>query len=396
MESLRAVMIVTAVGVATAGCGASGSPPAGAVVRDSAGIRIIELAATPSGGAAIPVVSDPAFPAGGIEFGAIADISVSDGVVAVFDAMETAVVTLDATGRVIARFGRRGRGPGEFHPAGLASIVAIGREALVPDVASQRVTRFAADGSVVDVRPLPLSDGHAVDWTPHPYGGYVYRLRKAPGDLLIGAGAVGVDTLHRFSPSPDAPNTVLPATPLWTILPDGSLVVGWTDRFELVLLDPDNRRPVWIVRREAATRELTDADARHIHGLLEQSLLRGTRGEISTEMRQRLLSETNLPARAPVISAIRTGPDGTIWVEGARAVEEFGLEALRVGEAAGIGSNEWEVYGRDGSFLGTAKLPSNFEVHEFVGPLVYGVEVDEMGVLRWCVAYAWRWIEGLC
>jgi len=97
-----------------------------------------------------------------------------------------------------------------------------------------------------------------------------------------------------------------------------------------------------------------------------------------------------------VISAIRTGPDGTIWVERARAVEEFGLEALRVGEAAGIGSNEWEVYGRDGSFLGTAKLPSNFEVHEFVGPLVYGVEVDEMGVLRWCVAYAWRWIEGLC
>jgi len=396
MTRLRAVVIVAAIGVAGAGCGASGSPSSDAVVRDSAGIRIIELAATSSGGRAIQVTRDPAFSARGIEFGAVADISVSDGVVAVLDAMETAVVTLDATGRVIARFGRRGGGPGEFHPAGLASIVAIDREILVPDVASQRVTRFAADGSVVDVRPLSLSDGHAVDWRTHPHGGFVYRLRKASGDLLIRDGAVGVDTLHRFSPSPDAPNTVLPATPLWTILPDGSLVVGWTDRFELVLLDPDNRRPVWIVRREAAARELTEADARHIHGLLEQSLLRRTRGEISTEMRQRLLSDTNLPALAPVISAIRTGPDGTIWVERARAVEEFGLEALRVGEAAGIGSNEWEVYGRDGSFLGTAKLPSNFEVHEFVGPLVYGVEVDEMGVLRWCVAYAWRWIEGLC
>jgi hypothetical protein len=108
--------------------------------------------------------------------------------------------------------------------------------------------------------------------------------------------------------------------------------------------------------------------------------MRKTGGEISMEMRQQLLSGTMLPARAPVLASMWPGPDETIWIERAKEIEAIGIEALRVGQAVGLGSAEWEVYNRDGSFRGTVRLPANFHVHEFVGSLIYGVEVDELGV----------------
>ncbi len=366
---------------APAGCGAGDTASFGATVRDSAGIRIVELPATSPAAHEVGVHFDAGFsvPAS-IEFGQIADVDAAGALIAVLDEQAAAVTTLDTTGRVIARFGRAGGGPGEFDPRGLASVIVADGAVWVPDVASQRLTRFTADGTVLETLPLPLAEGHAVDWTPHPAGGRVHRLRDPAGDLLIRSGAAGTDTLHRFPTSVDPPNTMLAATPLWTVLPDGAIVVGSTDRFDLSLLEPGRRRPTWTLRRVGAADAVTDADRMHVRSLLEMSLMRRTGGELAPELRERMLSGVRLADRPPVLAAIRTGPEGTLWVERARAIRSMGMEVLRVGAAAGLGSNEWEIYDRRGTFLGTATLPDGFALEAFAGTLIYGILTDELGV----------------
>ena len=82
---------------------------------------------------------------------------VRDSSIIVFDIAAGQLVRLDPTGRVVARMGRTGRGPGEFNPSPgmvLGDFVdAHGDTIVAYDGGS--VHRFTINGQHVDSRPVP-------------------------------------------------------------------------------------------------------------------------------------------------------------------------------------------------------------------------------------------------
>lgn len=191
------------------GCGASEPPAAGGTVRDSAGIAIIELAAATPTGHEIEVFDDPGFELPpGVEFGQVADISVGDGIVAVLDRLEAAVTTLDSTGSLIARYGQEGAGAGEFDPRGLASVVMSDGAVWVPDVASERLTRFAVDGTVL----AGLQSGRIVPRNGHVAGTISGEGVRRTADLRSAAGRVG--RANRQAPACGIGLTRAPSAPV--------------------------------------------------------------------------------------------------------------------------------------------------------------------------------------
>lgn len=353
-----------------------------AQVRDSAGIRISDLPPTSAQTRRIHVeVDDGPIGPPDLEYGRIAALGIGrDGIVAVLDQLEAKVVVLTNSGAVRSQFGNPGGGPGELDPRGLAGVVIDGQSVLVPDVVSQRLTRFDLDGGVVEIVPLPAKGGLTADWTPHPAGGYVYRVVNPSGDRLVWAGAVTTDTIHRLRAPVDPPNTLMAAKPLWAFTADGELWVGYSHVLEVARFAPGDARPIVIARRDEGAAEVTEAELEHLRALLEESLLRRAGGTLSPEMREQMLAIVRLPTVRPRVAQLLTGPSGTVWLNRVGRIESMGEEVLRVAGAEGLGSNEWEVLDSAGNPLGVAALPREFSAMVIVDSLIYGVQTDGFGV----------------
>jgi hypothetical protein len=82
-------------------------------------------------------------------------VRLQDGRYAVADAKDQHISVYDRSGRQQARFGRRGRGPGEF--SWLSGIWSAGGDTIgAYDLGERRITRFLPDGKVVSVHPLQV------------------------------------------------------------------------------------------------------------------------------------------------------------------------------------------------------------------------------------------------
>jgi hypothetical protein len=112
-------------------------------------------------------------------FGSIADARLMpNGVLAVADGGEFAVLLFDAAGKRIAKLGRRGRGPGEFN--GRISLAQYGEDAVaVWDPTQTRWTvvkhgsseltvlrEGGGDAAWMHAGVLVLGEGHVPDWAP--------------------------------------------------------------------------------------------------------------------------------------------------------------------------------------------------------------------------------------
>ena len=82
-------------------------------------------------------------------------VRLKDGRFVVADAKDMHISVYDAGGRQQSRFGRRGRGPGEFN--WLSGIWAAGGDTIgAYDSGQRRITRFLPDGKVASVHPLQV------------------------------------------------------------------------------------------------------------------------------------------------------------------------------------------------------------------------------------------------
>src|SRR5690606_23453844 len=132
-------------------CESGGGAEPAAVVRDSAGIAIVEHAPTAS--ATLHVVSEPVLEIGAVEgadeyqlYGVRSVARASDGTIVV--ALDTELRWYDPAGRFVRRAGRAGEGPGEFRRISYMRLLP-GDTVLVFDGANRRTTIIAPDGSHV-------------------------------------------------------------------------------------------------------------------------------------------------------------------------------------------------------------------------------------------------------
>jgi outer membrane protein assembly factor BamB len=123
-ENRSGSFVLSGLGIVLAliGCGPSASDEFPApVVRDSAGIRIVEHGGIPQNLQSWSISSDPIIEIGSVEgagpdvFGRIESVAVlSAGTIVVADGLSSELRAFDQQGRHLWTAGRRGGGPGEF------------------------------------------------------------------------------------------------------------------------------------------------------------------------------------------------------------------------------------------------------------------------------------------
>jgi hypothetical protein len=385
------LLAVAALGIGIGLAACDSAPPADVQghMWDSAGIRIIDLPEPTSSPVDTLEIDAEWGPPGELDLGELVDVAViADGRVALLDRMQARVILLAPDGSVEASFGGAGEGPGEFSPYGLNRVVATDSSLLVPDIQLQRMNEFSIDGELLDVGGIEAGRGpgegaglYAVEWRPHPDGGLAYRAITQAGDLIARLDVGIHDTLHLL-PMPDrGPNLILGPALLWDLDPGGHLLVARTDRGAVELRDTSDGSPLWIARGIGEERDVTERERSHLESILLSSG-RGDRwvDELPEAEQQALLASVEFARRVPVIAALHGAPDGRVWVQRARSIDEMGESILAVANTAGAGGLDWDILEADGAFHGSVRLPEGFQPTRFVPGWVYGITEDALGV----------------
>lgn len=372
-----------------AGCAEAPLPAADILVRDSAGVRILEV--PPGAEVPEPVVLavDPGWTPGiTLEMGELMDVDLlPDGRVVLLDRMAGQIHLVPNGGGEGVVVGGLGDGPGEFSQGGMQRVVVTDSSFLVADLQLQRLTEFSHQGEVTDLRPYSGGVAYAIDWRAHPQGGVVHRVLDPGGDILVREHGNVVDTLFTFPAYHDPVNTLLGRIALWDVDPLGGVVVGISDVMQATARAAGEEPPAWITRWRGDPdggepgRPLSEVDRAHLEGVLMDAL-RQDPWEPSPEQLDRMLASINYPDRIPALAAVHVAPDGGIWLRRARRVEDMGVELLRVADAEGFGGEEWEVLSPEGAPLRRVHFPPGFAPRRFHRDWILGSLTDPMGVQR--------------
>lgn len=401
MGGTRIGAVATAVAclALAAACGGEGRDRAGAgpVVRDSAGIAIVENRGPRwEAGEAWLVDAEPVLAVGTLEgpaetqFARLAGAALRrDGVVMVSDAGNARVSAFAPDGTFLWSQGREGEGPGEYRQLGPVRVLA-GDSALVYDAGTRRTTVLDPAGGVARTYLPTPAEG---SFRNAPLG------EAAPGVLVASGGAVfgAEETLEGsrlerrperffFSSGDGAVLDTLPALPgremwmvaegnalsIWTVPFGREAVVeagpgvaagGVTERSEWRVWDTSGtlvrvvrlgipERPVtaedWDRAGEARIPDDAD-DARRI-------AVRNAHDAIPR------------PETWPVFSSLKMDDGGYLWVRRYAAIWEE--------EAPG----RWWVFDPRGTLLGEVAFPAGFQVDAIRGDRAVGRWEDELGV----------------
>ena len=380
-----------------AACGDADGRGATAMVRDSAGITIVEN--TSPDAAPVYAVSRPVFAVGeiaGAEEYELHDVTgivrLSDGSVAVATGSE--IRWFDEAGVFRRRVGREGDGPGEFRRIRYMRALP-GDSLLVFDSNNRRVTVLAPDGAVVrteaiglhDDRPVTvagaLRDGtlltRTVMETPRA-STPLYRMRM--GFAVIRDGAtrpVGTylgqeAALHVEGSGGGIGSAFISVLPFArsahaTAGPD-HFFIGSSDTWQIDVWDAEGRL-VRIIRVAIPIAPVTDEVRQtYIAGELERRRQAAEeRGQPFQEpaARQQLNEQPHAPA-LPAFGALLATADGGFW---ARDFTLPGAEPVQ---------ERWTIFDPDGRVAAVIHLPAAFTPLHVDGTSVLGVFRDSLDV----------------
>lgn len=370
------------------GCAPTDAPPSTTQVRDSAGVRVIEI---PAGPVDTFRVAEPLLTIGhegdaNYEFSFVRDVvALSDGRIAVADRGATAVRYYDPDGAYIGRVGRAGEGPGEFRLIGSLQVLS-GDTVAVLDGGLRRVSFLTPDARFA----------RAVSWIDHggdPEPGGVRCA--APGvdgvvgderRLLVG----GWRCLHARG----APGPVTEEGRAWLWTP-GAEVADTNDAVASFDLweRPDRafRESYVPLRYVAAT-----THASWEGGVLTTShrayevRIHGRRGRLRAILRD---LEPLRPTTSAVEVAWAAAMDSTTVADYRSVPFPDSLPAFYRGLHGDgrswarhydlPGSPEhWRVYAADGSRVGVVAFPPGFRLTSVRDGRAYGFVVGDLGIQR--------------
>lgn len=396
---------------ALGGC-AEAAPAWEGTVRDSAGIEIVT---SPAEGVWTPeaawTLEEELRIGGGLDeadeaklFGMVASVDAgSDGRIYVLDADAQEVRVFDRQGDHVTTYGGGGSGPGELGQGAVRVLAAPDGRVYVPDPQNARISiyaegeepasvpfrvlqnsgtgvmapvrfQLAPDGRIlIQLRTLPLpgqppSDPDAGD----PVVAYDPTGRTSPdtvtflppGETFQGpGGAPGILSMKLFAPEP-----------AWTLLDAGTVAVAMSDDYRITYrtLGGSIER---IVEKDFERRMVTEADQERVRQMLRKLVQdRGQPAQVADMM----LQQMSFAESYPVFAGFLAGPTGTLWVQRIADARELAVESME--DFQDLGSPNWDVFDRQGRFLGTVRMPDRFQPMTWEGDALYGVQRDELDV----------------
>lgn len=388
---------------AIVGC-AQDAPWAGSIV-DSAGVQIVQ---NPDVGIWGPddawsLQEDLRIGAidGDVEhqFGSIGGIAVdSKSRIFVLDAQARNVRVFAKDGTYEQTIGQPGSGPGELG-AVATLFVGPGDTLLVPDFGNQRVNRYAPDGASLGSFPLRFEQGIPMAINATRTGVIVEQLRPlsrpdrpAPDtlDVIVTLGTDGsvLDTITTFPSggaldlsNEDGPRrTLFAPEPVWTLADDMRLFQGITSDYRIKVYAPDGRLQR-IFSKAAEPTPVTERDQEMIWTVIEETIREAVPPTRFAEVMQLQRQTTRFADFFPQFVRLSVGPAGTVWVQHLRppsSVTEAELETYDM--AQDIGARDWDVFDRDGRYLGVVTMPPRFAPRVVLDDMVYGVWRDDLDV----------------
>jgi hypothetical protein len=373
------------------GCSPPPAERTAAVVRDSAGVRIVENSQGAQDGPTWRLSSDPAVQIGSDEgpreeqFHRIMHaLRVPDGRIAVADQGSGAIRIFDARGRFLSRIGGAGGGPGEFGFLTGMQWVA-GDTLLAFDAGSFRVLSFDLSGRLLEETRLrrdanlsfPTILGRHSDGSFHVAAGCSFDRRMPPGEfrnhqqhMLYSRDGTLLDTLGARLCLTSWIEVAAGSTTM-TRLPFGrsgipavsgdEFLYGDGDRYEIAVHSATGelRR---LIRLDRPNRPVSSADIEWV----KESRLAEVSDERYRSEAARSYDRIQYPETMPAFERIIPADDGSIWIQ---------LPPTR-----GEDSTIWDVFDRDGAFLGQAAGPARFQMMHVGADLVTGVWRNDLGV----------------
>jgi hypothetical protein len=380
--------------------GERGAPSA--MVRDSAGIRIVEHAAPDWLRAPWTLPDSPAVSIGTVDgeepyqlFRVSGAVRATDGRILVLDAGSGEVRVYDETGRYLSAMGRTGGGPGEFrYPVKVALLP--GDSVVVWDAQPGPRVTFAPDGTPVrtetidreqlqetlgldrateDVRPLPNGAFIAASWERNSEARPPDELYRPPFELMLIApdfsSAValgtygGIEQMFVEEGGRPRPTTVL-FSAHYQIASGGSpllIAVGNGDSYEVHLRAADGNLRT-IVRRTAPSPPVTPADRDSALAARFAWADQQDRRPEAERLTAALPEQQTFPAHGSL--ALDTG--GNLWVqEYPRPTDTF---------------DRWTVYEANGDLAGWLRTPRGIRLAEIGDDYILAIERDVNDVER--------------
>jgi hypothetical protein len=291
-----------------------------------------------------------------------------------YDSQDNAVYLFDAHGSLLRRIGRKGGGPGEFQGNDGMAFLRDGRFAQL-DLRNGRISFFSANGDFLTSWPVPATnffggmsividttDAIRLRWR----GKWGDNLRAA---LLVhlreGGGGFAADTVA-MPPTPIRNETFIVGRVGFGIPFQPFFSVGWhwsggivtaNGKTGVITINQPGGRVVR-VERNAPTVRVTRGERDQAEANLTRSAKQENaawNGKLPT-----------IPDVKPVFGSMFTARDGRIWVQVAGAAEAVPIaERLkpRAGRPAPVmnwrSATVWEVYERNGTFLGRIPFSKN-------------------------------------
>lgn len=391
MTSVQLRIVLGVLGAVLAGCDAGNSGADTAVVRDSAGVRIVENHAPAwSEEDAWEVDPSPAVTIGVMDGDqnyllteVVGVARLSDGRILVVNGGTAELRFYDSDGAFVAAAGGQGRGPGEIAGVPLQFLLSSGDTIVVLDMPSWNVVRFDGRGTYIDRRQLDRGivvaqvppGSHSESVSLLPGGGFMAPVNeipprpepaghRRPGGYLV-VSAAGETTFLEPFPYYDYRSFEFGRRSLFAIGPQ-SLALGDNETYEISLYSPSGeltRR----VRNMRPNRVVTSEDLAGVRAkLVGNALTPEQQSEWAKDFDEADHAET-----FPAFSALFIDRLGCLWVRQHPPVE--------VDADTPVG---WDIYDPDGIFLGELSLPASLRLHDAGEDYVLGVKYDEMGVER--------------
>lgn len=330
------------------------------------------------------------------QFGQITGLNVDhEGRLYVGDSQAREVRVFDAAGVFLRKIGRPGSGPGELGPAGTSALIGRGDTIFLPDPGQQRVNIFLQDGSFVRSFPIPMTEGMSAKWAATPTGDLLQQVRRMPWpgveqedgpDVVLRRGSDGVirDTALvlaggmkvRYSGGGAPSVTLFEPEPVWNLMGDGRLLLALNSNYRLEVRSPTGE--VERVIQKSFVRQTLEGSDRDLF----LAAIRATfeKQGLPPEAMQMVLQGIGFADHYPAFMTLMEGPQGSIWVQQIRSARQIAANGGTFSPENDLGAAEWDVFDRDGRFMGVVTLPPRFQPRVVRGNRIYGVQRDELDV----------------